>query len=70
MSLLATGGYDGNLKIINPMQNTAIFDENICTKGILSVKWDIGGKYIVVLKDELHHRAQLVSFFSVIRELN
>lgn len=70
MPLLASGGYDGNLKIINPMQGTAVFDENICTKGILSVKWDIGGKYIVVLKDELHHRAQLVSFFSVLRDNN
>lgn len=57
MPLLVTGGYDGNVKVINPSHSTPIFDSNISSKGILQVKWDCGGKYIMILKDELYHRA-------------
>lgn len=57
MPLLVTGGYDGRVKIMNGSQSFPIFDQEISSKGITSVKWDCGGKFIIIIKDEQYHRA-------------
>lgn len=64
--LLATTSYDGTLKILQPLQSSdPIVDMNLSSKGILSISWDYGGKYIQVIRDDSTSRAMIVSFYAV-----
>jgi hypothetical protein len=64
--LLASAGYDGSVKVLQPLQSSApLLDFNLSSKGILEIQWDSGGKYIQVIRDDPVSRALLVSFFAV-----
>ncbi|TNV74989.1 hypothetical protein FGO68_gene12248 [Halteria grandinella] len=66
--LLLSGGYDGNIKIINPMNESLIFDKHISSKGVTQVKWDVGGKFIIIINDDPNQRALMFTFFSIIKK--
>ncbi|CAD8104816.1 unnamed protein product [Paramecium sonneborni] len=67
-SLLLSGGYDGNLKIINPINSQEIFNKHITSKGISQVKWDRGGKFILCINDDPNQKALMFCFFSTIKK--
>ncbi|CAD8203350.1 unnamed protein product [Paramecium octaurelia] len=66
--LLLSGGYDGNLKIINPSNSQEIFNRHITSKGISQVKWDRGGKFILCINDDPNQKALMFCFFSIIKK--
>ncbi|CAD8119536.1 unnamed protein product [Paramecium sonneborni] len=66
--LLLSGGYDGNIKIINPSNSQEIFNRHITSKGISQVKWDNGGKFILCINDDPNQKALMFCFFSTIKK--